>query len=89
MVAAMVVALASYACMVQGGDIGGVGRGRLEDPRQWQSARWAGLSPWEYALRPEPPESHQARPEEAQEARWGPAKRALSPCCAARRREEA
>ena len=59
--------------MVKGGEIGGFGGGWLKHPRQWLGTQWPGLS-----LRVRRAnQSHQARPEEAQEPIWGAAKGAL------------
>ena len=40
--------------MVKGGDIGNLGGGSLEHPRQWLGAQWAGLF-LGVPSRPEPP----------------------------------
>eukprot|EP00964_Phaeocystis_antarctica_P046079 scaffold26575_cov50-Phaeocystis_antarctica.AAC.1 len=54
-------------------EIGGFGGGGgwLGCPRQWLSATWPGLSPWECRTA----QSRQGHPEDAQEPRPGPAKR--------------
>ena len=59
--------------MVKRSEIGGFGGGYLEHPRQWLGAQWASLLPWECRAA----QSHQARPEEAQEPSWGTAKGVL------------
>ena len=67
--------------MVKGGDIGNLGGGSLEHPRQWLGAQWAGLF-LGVPSRPEPPGG---APEEAQEPSWGAAKAGilsmLPRCC--------
>ena len=62
--------------MVKGGEMSGFGGGSLEHPRRWLAAQRAGLFLGVYRAA----QSRQERPEVAQGARWGTAKRALRPC---------
>ena len=55
---------------VKGGQTGDFGGDSLEQLRRWRGAQWPGLYPGSA----EPPQSRQARAEQAQGASWGPAK---------------
>ena len=59
----------TLAYMVKGGEMGGLGGGELEHPRQWLGAQRPGFSPERRVI-----QSCQARPEEARGPTSGTAK---------------
>ena len=56
--------------MVKRSEIGDLGGGSLEHPRQWLGTQLGPASSWECRA----DHSYQVHPEETQEASWGPAK---------------